>query len=127
TALEVSNSRTTTDNTLYWLQTAFPYQRLVDDSGNAVPMARDFRALFAANAEEEGRLNWQYFPLDEPDNHDNRTGMTHYRANVSGRYVLWKGLELSVYYQYEQQAMERNNLSHPESYLVRDLVNRFTQ
>ncbi|SEM33423.1 TonB-linked outer membrane protein, SusC/RagA family [bacterium A37T11] len=126
TSLEVTNSRTTTDYTLYWLQNTYPYQRLADDAGNPLPIVRDFRASFAAAAEENGRLNWQYYPLEEPNNQSDQTNLLHYRASASATYTLLQGLKAAIFYQYEHQSTDQNYLFNANSYFTRDLINRFT-
>ncbi|SEL98773.1 TonB-linked outer membrane protein, SusC/RagA family [bacterium A37T11] len=126
TALELTSSQTKSDNTLISLQNAFPYQRLADDVGNPLPIVRDFRGSFAAAAEDNGRLNWQFFPLEEPENRSNQTGLQHYRASLNARYALLKDLHVSVSYQYEHQATFQNYLMGQQSYFTRDLINRFT-
>ncbi|SEN07400.1 TonB-linked outer membrane protein, SusC/RagA family [bacterium A37T11] len=125
TSLELTSSQKNSDNTLYFLQNAYPYERLADDAGNPLPIVRDYRASFAAAAEQNGRLNWQFVPLEEPENRSNGTALQHYRASVNAVYTLFKGLQASISYQYEHQATTQKYFQGQDAYFTRNLINQY--
>ncbi len=125
TALEWTGSRADRGNTLPWLQNAYPYERLADDDGNHLPIARDFRSSFAGSAARNGRLDWRYIPLDEAAHNDIDDRLGHLRASAQATYTLFAGLQATVAYQYEQQASTQQYLQREGAYYTRDLINRF--
>ncbi|MFC3199524.1 SusC/RagA family TonB-linked outer membrane protein [Parapedobacter deserti] len=116
----------TANEVLRTLHDAFPYQRLAGDQGEALPIVRDFNAAFATSAAENGRLDWQYYPLDELRNSGNTISQQNYRINTDLSYVPLPGLRAAISYQYERQNGVNNNLMGMQTYEVRDWINRFT-
>ncbi|UII27657.1 SusC/RagA family TonB-linked outer membrane protein [Fulvivirga maritima] len=104
----------------------YPYNQLIDDNGNALPVVRDYRLPYVNQAEEEGLLNWQYLPLEERDLMDNTIKQQQQRINVGLQYEFLPNTSLQLSYQYQHQSSEDTDLRSKESYYVRNLVNRFT-
>lgn len=112
---------------LHNLDNVSPYARLVDDSGLPVAVIRDYRMDYVADAESDGLLNWQYRPLDEVGLNDFRTDERDFQLNVGTHFKINEDIELSLKYQYHSIIMDSRDLHHQDSYMARDLVNRFTQ
>lgn len=104
-----------------------PYLQLVDEHGGALPITRDYRLSYVANAEEQGLLNWDYVPLEEFRRSYNRNTTSELRADGGVTYSVLKGLDMAVKYQYQHIKGARKGLQGADSYYVRNLVNRYTQ
>lgn len=107
--------------------TIYPYARLADAEGNALPLLRDYRSEYVAQAESMGLLNWQYRPLEEIRLADNTETSDDLRLNAAANYRLLPGLTADAKYQYQHVSQRWTNLYMADSYYARDLVNRFTQ
>ncbi|MFH6983492.1 SusC/RagA family TonB-linked outer membrane protein [Marinoscillum luteum] len=119
----------TTSNGLRWgeVATPYPYTRLADDEGNWLPVVRDLRMPYAAQAEAAGLLDWMYRPLQEKALNDQTTKDTEYRLDMGAQYAFTPALNVSAKYQYQKIAGKQRDLTAADSYRVRHLVNRFTQ
>ncbi len=104
----------------------YPYAALKDDSGNTLPVTKDYRATFLQQAQQKGVLNWQYNPIDEISQRNNTTKLRDYRINTSLNYKIIEGLHAEVLYQYWRGSTDRRDLRKEDSYFTRDLINRFT-
>ncbi|MFC7523140.1 SusC/RagA family TonB-linked outer membrane protein [Parapedobacter sp. GCM10030251] len=104
-----------------------PYLRLSDDEGRSLPITKDYRLSYVADAEGQGLLNWDYIPLDEFDRSQSRGVSAEVRMDAAVQYTLTKGLSADVKYQYQRITGDSRSLRGRESYYVRDLVNRYTQ
>ncbi len=72
-------------------------------------------------------FNWKYFPLQDYQ-YNKTTGNTGELYATGGlQYSLFQFLHLTVSYQYQQQQGETEQLSEPESFKARSLINLFTQ
>lgn len=105
----------------------YPYARLRDDKGNNLSVIHEYREPFTKQAETDGLLNWQFNPLDEIKNSDNRSGMTDYRINANLKYQIIPHLHAEVLYQYWNSASTTRNNHSIDTYFTRNLVNLFTQ
>lgn len=104
-----------------------PYRALADENGNALEWNRDFRMSFKRLAESKGLLNWQYIPLQEIDKQDNTTVLKDLRINIGLKYKVITTISAELLYQYTGSQSALKTLMKPESYFVRNLVNRYTQ
>lgn len=104
-----------------------PYIRLRDETGNPLPIVKDYRLHYVDGAEADGLLDWQYLPLDEVALADNRSGSNEMRLNGGIRYRFLQHFNLNATYQHVRSRSESNNLYRKDSYYVRNIVNRFTQ
>lgn len=105
----------------------YPYAKLRDGDGNNLPVIKDFRQTFVQQAQKDGLLNWQYSPLDEVEQRDNRIKVSDYRINAAINYKIFDGLSADVLYQYWKSAGDTRDLRKENSYFARDLINRFTR
>lgn len=104
-----------------------PYTRLVDDNGNPVALAKDYREIFTDTAGAGKLLNWKYYPLNDYTHTDNSSSLFNLTLFASARYNFWKDFSAELRYQYERQQITGRILQDADSYMARDLVNRFTQ
>ncbi|RFZ92874.1 SusC/RagA family TonB-linked outer membrane protein [Mucilaginibacter conchicola] len=108
-------------------QRIYPYARLADEAGNALPLVRDLRSGFADAAPGAGLLDWSYVPLNERGAYDRTTVLNEVRINTGLKYKLLPGLSAQILYQYDRGATTGRDLSRAGSYYARNLINRYTQ
>jgi TonB-dependent starch-binding outer membrane protein SusC len=106
-----------------------PYDRLADEAGNPLPIARDLRLPYADTAGNGQLLDWRYFPLRELQQGYSRstTNHTDYRLNTSLSYTFLPGLKASVNYSFQKGMTDNVSLNELESYYTRNRINTFTQ
>ncbi len=104
-----------------------PYIRLMDEMGNSLPVVKDYRMPYKESMAAEGLLDWQFRPLDEITMADNRTKGTEMRLNGGVRYAFLRHFNLSADYQFVRGESQTIQHYTPDSYYVRNLVNRYTQ
>jgi TonB-linked SusC/RagA family outer membrane protein len=105
----------------------YPYQRVADSHGNALPVAFGLRLPYVDTIGNGTLLDWHYRPLDELRNSDNVVHLNDYRINIGVRYNIWKGLEARAYYQYSRTDSNYERYSSLKTYMARNLINSFTQ
>ncbi|MFD2033999.1 SusC/RagA family TonB-linked outer membrane protein [Belliella marina] len=105
----------------------YPYARLADEQGNALPLTTDFRQGFKNQAFQDGLYNWDYRPLDEINARDISAKTQEYRINTGFNYKITPNLKADVMYQYINRNLQNREHYLESSYYVRDLVNTFTQ
>lgn len=126
TGLAFTTSKTYSNNT-GGVNSSYPYAQLADASGNALPVSFRWRNSYIDTAGGGQLLDWHYRPLDELRYSDNTARMTDYRINVGFRYMIRKGLEAKVNYQYGHGDSIANNYQSLQTFYTRDLINTFTQ
>lgn len=105
----------------------YPYAALADASGNPLAVTHDLREGFAAAAPAAGLLDWGYRPLEELRLADRTQRNMDVRVNAGLKYKLLPGLNAQFLYQYDHSSSAGRNLMPAESFLARDMVNRYTQ
>ncbi|MDF2189604.1 SusC/RagA family TonB-linked outer membrane protein [Paraflavitalea sp. CAU 1676] len=118
-----SDTRFTNQNTAF----SIPYTQLKDASGNPNAVYLNLRKSYLDTAGGGKLLDWNYKPLDELQQSDNKTNSTDYRINVGLKGTITKGLTLNLLYQYHRGYIEQQYLYSQETYNVRDLINQYTQ
>ncbi|WP_165760238.1 SusC/RagA family TonB-linked outer membrane protein [Niastella populi] len=107
------------------LKRIYPYARLVDENGNAVPINYGYRQTYKEEKESQGFLDWQYRPLDELNMANNVTRQNYNRASLEIRKTFSTSFNVELKYQYEKQYRKASSLSPKETYFVRSLVNQY--
>ncbi|SEM85684.1 TonB-linked outer membrane protein, SusC/RagA family [bacterium A37T11] len=125
-AIFYTHSQNRINSSLQGIQNGEAYQRLADDQGNHLPVARDYRLSFAETAEDKGLLNWLYVPLDEINYADQRSQIHHIRFNNTISYSWFKGFKTSLLYQYEKQFNTSRELYSQDTYFTRNLINQYS-
>lgn len=105
----------------------YPYAKLADTQGNALATPKDYRQAYTDTAGNGKLLNWQYKPLDELNNADNRYVQADFIFNASAQYHFLKKFSAELRYQYEKQTGINTNLYNTSVYLTRNLINLFSQ
>ncbi|MGN6268172.1 MAG: SusC/RagA family TonB-linked outer membrane protein [Ginsengibacter sp.] len=103
----------------------YPYARIADASGKALPVIRDYSSDYVAAADSNGLMDWNYRPLQDLRNADYTFNTEDTRLNTGITYHFKKWLKLEALYQYEHQILTVNNLQNVEMYYVRNLINQF--
>ena len=128
TQLELANNNTVSDVTTgsKYSPNIYPYAKYADESGNALPIVKDYRAIYADTVGSNKFLNWRYYPLRELVYGENKIKQYDIRAATSLKYTLVKGLSIELNYQYQTGTNEGRSFHSQESYYTRNLINKFT-
>ncbi len=105
----------------------YPYAAFADDSGNAIPMAKDWRYNYIETVGGGKLLDWKYYPLDDYRHLKNSSKLSDLLANVGLNYHVVAGLNLDIKYQYERQSGNNELFQGQESYYARNMINGYTQ
>jgi TonB-linked SusC/RagA family outer membrane protein len=103
------------------------YTKLADANGDPLPVMKDYRQVYIDTAGAGKLLNWNYYPLDDYRHVSNTTTTQDILAKAGIEYKLFSWLSLNTIYQYEKQQVNGRILNDQQSYVARDLVNRFSQ
>lgn len=125
---EIGNERGTTVVGVTYVEDRgiFPYTRLADNDGNPFPIFL-YNKDMLDDAMRNGLMDWYYYPIQEVGLSPNLTDALDYRINTSIGYTILPGLRVESIYQYWSNLRDNKKLHSPDSYMVRDLVNSFTQ
>lgn len=107
-------------------QRLYPYARLADENGGALPVNRYFRDAYLDTAGGGRLLDWKYRPLDELKYGSNTTRQTDYRVNAGIKYRVLPWLSGEALYQYNGGTSVYRNIQSEQNYYVRDLINKFS-
>src|SRR5690606_12086924 len=104
-------------------QPLYPYAKLVDQNGDPAAYPTSLRESFIEGAQELGILDWQYRPLEEYTqlvvNSRNLSGAT---LSTGLRYNMWKNLDFSLQYQYQNEKSGTKDAYGQGSFYVRDYI-----
>lgn len=104
-----------------------PYTKIADSRGNALPVVRDYRQPFIDTVGGGQLLDWNYYPLTDDNYVKNHSSMAHTILNFGLNVTPFRWLALSLKYQYGRQQLQNKSLNEENSYLVRNLINSYTQ
>ncbi|MDG1277541.1 MAG: SusC/RagA family TonB-linked outer membrane protein [Algoriphagus sp.] len=104
----------------------YPYARLADETGQPLPLNRDYRNGFKQDLQEVGFLDWSYVPLAERGRADTQSERNDWRVNLGLSYDILPGLRLNGLYQYWENYGRNETIYSQESYFSRNLINGFT-
>lgn len=104
-----------------------PYERLVDENGSPAIVGRDYRQSYIDTAGAGKLLNWNYKPLDELNNANNKLRNSDVRLSAGVKYSILSNLSLNVNYQFVKSASTEDYSYSKDSYYSRNLINKFTQ
>jgi TonB-linked SusC/RagA family outer membrane protein len=108
------------------LRVLYPYARLADNEGNALPTFREYRNSYLSSL-PSSLLDWKYRPLDEIALADNNTNIANTRLTLGGSYIIIPGLTADIKYQYEKQETTTKNNNREQTFFTRNLINKYTQ
>jgi len=104
----------------------YPYAKLADESGEALPTMKDYRTNYTDSVSRLGFLDWRYRPLDEIKEGNNYTTIQGIVLRTSVKYKFASFLNAEILYQHEKQLIEARNYRSEETYFTRNLINRFS-
>lgn len=107
--------------------TVSPYAFLKNVDGTPASINYQFNHAYRQNADSEGMLDWTFNPLLDRGSRDIASFSKQLTLGVGLNYKIGAGLSIDLKYRYQQQWIKQQNLYAPESYLVRNLINQFTQ
>lgn len=103
---------------------AFPYVRLVDDTGTSLSVPYQYRTSFIETAGNGKLLDWKFRPIDLINNPPLASDQKNIVLDIGTNVKLIKGLDISLKYRYTYN----NNTTHEnhniQSYYARNLINR---
>lgn len=114
------------DSTIFMTENAAPYYQFKDQQGKPTVFNTGFSSEFQTKALSQGFFDWTYVPLDELDRNISSINYNDYRVNTGLKYTLIAGLNAEIKYQNEQIKNTTELLRSQESYVVRDLINRYS-
>ncbi|SKB84529.1 TonB-linked outer membrane protein, SusC/RagA family [Sphingobacterium nematocida] len=104
-----------------------PYISLYDQQGLPAAVYTGFSSIFLDTA-GGGRLqDWRYYPIAERDLQQFSQGVHELIGSFQLEARPIQGLGLNAYYQYQQQRLDAETVHDRNSFVMRDLINRFTQ
>tara|TARA_R110002020_G_scaffold131044_3_gene293032 strand:- start:168 stop:3374 length:3207 start_codon:yes stop_codon:yes gene_type:complete len=108
------------------LSSLHSYDVLVDQSGNPLPVIRDYNPRFKSDAVEQGALDWDYLPIAEIGLTPRRLKDIEARINLRAAYKIVDGLKLESSYQFWRRSGVQQQVYGQDSYYSRNLVNLYT-
>lgn len=105
----------------------FPYASLVDEDGSPSILPFAFSKSYTDAMQAKGALDWNYRPYEEFMIADNSQKVSDLTMKFNLQYKFSDALSANVLYQHQNQSITGRKYQAPESYYVRDLINRFAQ
>ncbi len=125
TTLNYSRSESMLNNNIVLYR--YPYDKFADAFGNPLPTYGAYRAPYIDSLQRLGFQNWQYFPLEELNNADNKITTSDLLTRIGVKYRIIPAVSIEMNYQNETQHIINRNYQNVNTFSVRDLVNQFTQ
>ncbi len=104
----------------------YPYARLADAQGMALPVVKDYRGKYLDSVENLGFLDWRYRPLDEISNKIEDVAIQNLVLKASVKYNFSKSLFAQLHYQNEKQTVYSKRYWGESTHYTRNLINKFT-
>lgn len=102
-----------------------PYLMLADDNGNALAHAK-YRVGYLDTVGRGLLEDWYSYPLTEHEHKKVETNSNMVTANLNLSYKIFENMNMQLNYRYEGSTGSGRDLNGAESYMSRDLVNRFS-
>lgn len=115
---------TTKNNGISNIPNLFPYNSLMDQSGNELSITQH-RAGFEDTISQRNFLDWKYYPLQERSLNNNSVKLNDLRILPGIRLLLPLGIGVEATYQYQRANSNSRNLNDENSYYIRNLLNSF--
>ena len=100
-----------------------PYELLQDENGNNISRSIRFRDEVAADFASKGYLPWTYSALDDLNATDNVSRSNRLRFNMNIDTKIVDGITFAISGALQRNLEDTENVSDPNSYYVRNLVN----
>lgn len=105
----------------------FPYVSIADEHGQPLSIPWFYRDSYLKYAGEGKLLNWDYKPLDDVRQSNNKESKNELILNARLDYRLFDPLTLSLVYRFVNQNDRIDNLYSMESYEMRNSINLGTE
>ena len=105
----------------------YPYARLADDSGNPLPLEKNYRMKFVDTAGGGLLLDWKYNPLEEQKLKDNSNTLQDVLLKGSAKYHFSNSLNAEFSGQLEKSNGNKRVYYNQETFLARDMMNLYSQ
>lgn len=110
-----------------FLSNVYPYARMADDSGSPLAIGKNYRTNYLDNlSNNPNLLDWRYKPLVDLHESKSELKLQDLLFNLGSNYQFNDVFSLDLKYQYENANSNSGELYRPNSFLVRDLVNLYT-
>ncbi len=103
------------------------YAKLADDNGTPLPVYTFYRQGYIDTLGGGKLLDWRFYPLEDYKYSQGKSNLRDINAVAGLNYKMSGWLNIDIKYRYEKQQIESHALYNQESYLVRDLINGFSQ
>lgn len=103
----------------------YPYARLVDELGNPAIIDRGRNAEYKNSMESLGFKDWNFRPYQEFQVADESRNISDITLRFNLDYKITPFLDLNLLYQLQNQKIDSRNYRDPDSYYVRDMINKF--
>ncbi|MCE7053047.1 SusC/RagA family TonB-linked outer membrane protein [Algoriphagus sp. AGSA1] len=123
-SVNLANQNTRTGTVL---PNAYDYDRLVDENGNPLAIARSYSTRYIASVEDSGLLDWSYVPLKEIGKLDHGSQSYDLRVSPSLQYSITPDLKVGIFYQYWKNVRNSRNRDPLELFVTRDRINKVVQ
>lgn len=100
----------------------YPYLKLADENGNALPFAQDLRSTYVEAQKNKGLLDWYYRPIDERAANQFNSNI-NFRIQNNLTYQIVNPLKISLYHSYQKGLSNDENWKYASSYYTRNLIN----
>lgn len=104
-----------------------PYYQFKDEQGNPSVFEKQYSKEFNTQAKSKGFLDWSYVPLDELKQAPTVLVANNLRVNAGLKYTIVPGLSAELKYLYQGMRSTNELIRDADSYLTRDLVNRYAK
>ncbi len=106
-------------------KTLYPYAQLADINGNPLSIVKDYRYGYIDTVGAGKLLDWKYRPLQELSEANNKSNQSDLRFDFTATYKYNKHFSADLLYRFEKQTGDNKNLYSQNTYMVRNLINRF--
>lgn len=104
----------------------YPYASFADESGNALPVAKDYSMNYINSLSTSRLLDWHYYPLSNDEYQHTKSHQDDININTGLSYQ-WNGFSATLLYRLQRQTGNSNLLQELGSYSTRNLINSYTQ
>ncbi|SKB38090.1 TonB-linked outer membrane protein, SusC/RagA family [Sphingobacterium nematocida] len=109
------------------LQNVYPYTDLIKKDGLAQAVPYRYNPAFLDTVGNGQFLDWRYRPYDELRATKNKSSRNQLNSTLRLRYEPLPGLSTQLVYRFDNTDGILQNMRTQEAYMVRDLINSFTQ
>ncbi|HMJ48170.1 MAG TPA: SusC/RagA family TonB-linked outer membrane protein [Ferruginibacter sp.] len=103
-----------------------PYLHLADNEGNALSIPYEFRLPYVDSVKFPGQLDWHFRPLDEAGNANTYRKSLNNRINGGLTYTIAKSFLINFGYNWQRSSTEETEINSTNTFLTRNLINKYT-